>query len=147
MIKMDEPDNQTFTELENDKQIEQREFMTRVFLIEGIVDNKWKLTGNQKTILDYPCQEALLEGAKEKTSVWFTPAIPVSAGPGTLIGLPGLVLAVDVNEGKNVTVAQKVDLTPVDKSLLVKPDKGKKMKEMGAQPGQGGSHMMIRIRQ
>jgi GLPGLI family protein len=158
MVKMSEPENITFTDLKNNKQVEQREFMTRVFLIDGNVENKWKLTGNQKTILDYPCQEALLEGAKDKTSVWFTPAIPVSTGPGNFIGLPGLVLAVDINDGKNVTTAQKVELAPVDKSLLIKPGKGKKvtreeydkivaekMKEMGAQEGSGGTHMIIRI--
>jgi GLPGLI family protein len=158
MIKMDEPDNITFTDLKNNTQVEQREFMTRMFLIDGSTEMKWKFTGNQKTILDYPCQEAILEGADEKTSVWFTPAIPVSAGPGKFGGLPGLILAVDIKDGDNVTTATKVDFSPIDISLLEKPNKGKKvtreeyekivadkMKEMGATPGSGGSHMMIRI--
>ncbi|MDX1286036.1 MAG: hypothetical protein R3182_13535, partial [Draconibacterium sp.] len=35
MIKMAEPENKVFTDLESKKQIEQREFMTRTFLIEG----------------------------------------------------------------------------------------------------------------
>lgn len=158
MIKMSEPDNQTFTNLDENTQVEQLEFMTREFLIEGKPDNKWKLTSNQKTILSYPCQEAVLEGAKEKTSVWFTPAIQVQAGPGTFTGLPGLVLAVDVNDGKNVINALSVDMAPVDKALLEKPSKGKKVtreefdkiveektKEMGGTPGQGQTHMMIRV--
>jgi GLPGLI family protein len=158
MIKMNEPDNQTFTNLSENTQIEQREFMTRQFLIEGKPENKWKLTGNQKTILGYPCQEAILEGAKEKTSAWFTPAVPVQAGPGSYSGLPGLVLVVDINDGKNVITAQKVDLTPIDKSTLAKPKEGKKVtraefdkiveekaKEMGVEPGQGQTHMMIRV--
>ena len=135
--------------------------MTRMFLIEGTVENKWKFTGNQKMILDYPCQEAELEGAENKTVVWFTPAIPVQSGPANYIGLPGLVLAVDVNDGKNVITATSVELASVDKSLLEKPSKGKKttreefdkivdekMKEMGAESGSGGSGtIMIKIKQ
>ncbi len=158
MIRMAEPDNKVFTDLEKGKQIEQREFMTREFLIEGEISNEWKLTGNQKMILDYPCQEAVIEKEDKKISAWFTPVIPVSAGPGNYGGLPGLILLVNVNEGKQITTAKSVDFNLVSKDVIMKPDKGKKisreefdkiveekMKEMGGQQGAGGTHMMIRI--
>jgi len=48
MIRMEEPDNKVYTALSDAKQIEQREFMSRVFLIERNTENQWKLTGKQK---------------------------------------------------------------------------------------------------
>ncbi len=159
MIRMLEPDNKVFTDLSGNRQVEKREFMTREFLIETTLDpSGWKLTGNQKMILNYPCQEAVKETKEGKTSVWFTPVIPVSAGPGVHNGLPGLVLAVDINDGKQTLIAISIDLNPVAENVIVKPVKGKKvtreefdkiveekMKETGAESGPGGARMMIRI--
>ncbi len=156
-IQVKEPENVLFTDLGQKTTIEQREFMTRIFLIEGKNDIQWKLTGNQKMILDYPCQEAVTEIDSTITSTWFTPAIPVSAGPANYSGLPGLVLLVDSDNGKKTIVATEVEFSEVDAELLSAPKKGKKvsgeefqqiveekMKEMGAQKGEGG-HVMIRI--
>lgn len=158
MIRMEEPENKVFTDLEKKKQIEQREFMTRVFLIEGEADQQWKLTGNQKMILDFPCQEAIQEKDSSKIVAWFTPAIPVSAGPSDYCGLPGLILSVEADNGKNTLTATSVDFAPVSKDKLYKPKKGKKvtrdefdqivaekMKEMGAERGKGGTQMIFHI--
>jgi GLPGLI family protein len=159
MIRMMEPDNKVFTNLSENKQTEKREFMTREFLIETALNpSEWKLTGKQKMVINYPCQEAVKETKDGKTSAWFTPVIPVSAGPGVHNGLPGLVLAVDVNGGKQTLNAISIDLNPVAENVIVKPDKGKKvtreefdkivedkMKEMGGQGGAGGTRMIIRM--
>jgi len=159
MIRMAEPDNKVYTSLAESKQVEKREFMTREFLIETKLNpSDWKLTGNQQLIMNYPCQEAVKETKDGKIRAWFTPVIPVSAGPGSFNGLPGLVLAVDVNEGKQTLTATNIDLNPVAETLIVKPDKGKKvtreefdkiveekMKEMGAQGGQGGTRVVIGV--
>lgn len=158
MIKMEEPENKIFTDLEKKNQLEQREFMTRVFLIEGAVNPQWKLTGKQKMILDYPCQEAVMEKDSSKIIAWFTPAIPVSAGPSNHGGLPGLILSVEKNDGKETINATSVDFAAVPNDKIEKPGKGKKvtreefnkiveekMKEMGAEGGTGGQHLMIRI--
>ncbi len=159
-IQMKEPENKVFTDLKKKKQIEQREFMTRMFLIEGEKDIQWKLTGQQKMILDLPCQEAETEIDSVLVSVWFTPAIPVSAGPANYGGLPGLILEVNSDGGDRTLVATSVDLSPVNAEVLEIPKKGRKvtreeydkiveekMKEMGAQKGEGGHMMMIRIEQ
>jgi len=158
MIKMQEPENKVFTDLESKKQVEQKEFMTRTFLIEGAVDHKWKITGEQKMILDFPCQEAVVEVDSVVYSAWFTPVIPVSAGPANYGGLPGLVLGVESEDGKNTTLATSVEFVEIEKEMLSKPKKGKKvsreefetiveekMKEMGAEHGNGGNQMIIRI--
>ena len=159
MIKMVEPDNKVYTDLSAKVQIEKREFMTREFLIGSPSGStNWKITGNQKLIMNYPCQEASMVNGKDTVRVWFTPLIPVPAGPGVYNGLPGLVLAVDINNGKQILNARSVDLTPVADNQIAKPGKGKKvtreeydkmveekMKEMGGEAGPGGNRVMIRI--
>ncbi len=159
MIKMMVPDNKMFTDLKNKKQIEQREFMTRMFLIEHKTGNsKWKLTGNQKEILNYSCQEATREDDGRIIKAWFCPAIPISVGPESYCDLPGLILEVDIDNGQNVITAKSIDTKPADKEMFVKPKKGKKvtdeefqkivdekMKEMGQESGEGGHQIMIKI--
>jgi GLPGLI family protein len=49
IIKMAEPDNKTFTDLKGGEQIEQKEFMSRMFLIKSeLKHGHWKLTGSRK---------------------------------------------------------------------------------------------------
>lgn len=158
MIKMMEPDNKLFTDLANNKQIEQREFMTRMFLINKEIDpDKWKITGNQKVILEYPCQEATMEEDSNKVSVWFTSNIPVQTGPGKYSGLPGMVLAVDINNGERTIMATEISDKSLNESVFAKPKKGKKvsqeqfneiveakMKESGLNAS-GGHQVMIKI--
>jgi GLPGLI family protein len=170
MIKMQSPDNKTYIDLAKLKVVEQKEFMTRVFLIESDLEaQKWKISGKQKKILDYACMEAIREVDGEEVRVWFTPQIAVSAGPGKYSDLPGLVLAAEKHNGDARWEALSVDLKPLDKEVLKKPGKGKKvsqeeylaivaekMKEMGME-GEGtwkndggGEHtstVVIRIQQ
>jgi len=160
MIKMMEPDNKMYTDFTARKQIEQREFMTRMFLIEkdlGAPD--WKLTGNEKNILGYPCQEAVRQpNDSTKIVAWFTPVIPIPSGPGEYLNLPGLVLSVDLDNGKHTLTAQSIEAVDITGKQLSKPKEGKKvsdaefkkivedkMKEMGAQGNGSGTRMMIRI--
>ncbi|MBA3704379.1 MAG: GLPGLI family protein [Bacteroidetes bacterium] len=158
IVKMDTPDDQAFCDLKNNKQIEQRDFMSRKFLIETNLDKmEWKLTGNQKMILNYPCQEALLKDTTKKVSAWFTPEIAVSTGPAGYSNLPGLIMELDQDNGKRVITAKGIDATEFDKKLLSKPTEGKKVtkeqfnkivdekrKEMQAQNG-GNGNIMIKI--
>lgn len=165
VMKMYQPDNKTYMDLKNKKLIEQKEFMSRVFLIESELEpEKWKMTGEQKKILDYACMEAIAEVEGQDVHAWFTPQIAVGAGPGPYSSLPGLVLAVEMNGGERTLEAIQVNLKPVEKNELKKPTKGKKvtrdeyqaiveekMKEMGVEgdgPGAGSGHaVVIRIQQ
>lgn len=161
-MKMQEPDNKMYTDFGGKKQIEQREFMTRMFLIEkdlGVSD--WKLTGNQKEILGYACQEAVRETTDStKVTAWFTPNIPIPSGPAEYLNLPGLVLGVDLDNGRRTLTAKSIEEMEVTTKMLAKPKEGKKvtetefkdivdekMKEMGVEGGKshGGATMMIRI--
>ena len=153
MIKINEPDNKIYIDLKNKMVIEQREFLSRMFLIESeLKPEKWKITGQQRKILDYNCQEAVARVEGGDVHVWFTPKIAVDAGPGTFSGLPGMVLAAELNGGDRKLEAIGLEFKPLDQKVLKKPTKGKKvtpeeyqamvtekMKEMGME-GDGTWH-------
>jgi GLPGLI family protein len=135
MIKMAEPDNKIYTDLKKGKRIEQKEFMSRMFLIKDeTAKSHWKLTGKQKMILDYPCQQAVSSKEEIEVVAWFTPALAVPAGPANFGSLPGLVLEVNVDEGQQVFVAKLVDLKELDKEILKKPSKGKRSQKRSTMP-------------
>ena len=156
MIKMVEPEEYFFSDIKGKVNTEQREFMGRKFLIEAKTDTvQWKMTGNQKTILNYPCMEAELVGSEKKTIAWFTPMISVSTGPDGYVGLPGLILAMDIDNGKTLVEVKTIEAKAIDSKELAKPKEGKKvtyaefrkivddkMKEMNG--GQGGNVFIIR---
>lgn len=161
MIRMAEPDNKTYTDLSRGMQIEQKEFMSRLFLVESqLSKGHWKLTGEQKMILDYPCQQAISEEEGQEVIAWFTPSISVAAGPASYGNLPGLVLEVSLNQGDQVIAARSVELGELDGALLKKPSKGKKvtreeyqaivdekLKEMGLEHGGAtGSNQTVVVR-
>ncbi len=148
-------DDKVYLNFTDNIKIEQKEFMSRIFLIEGEpAKDNWKLTGKQKMILDYPCMQASQITEKDTILAWFAPSISVSAGPANYVNLPGLVLEVDLNNGKRTIKAQSVSLKQIDEELISKPNKGKKVtreefqkimeekaKEMGGESQ--GSRMII----
>ena len=130
MITMAEPENKMYINLKTGVQIEQREFMSRMFLIESERSGReWKLTGNQKSILEYPCQQAIGNMDEKEVVAWFTPVIAVPAGPGKFGNLPGLVLEVNIGEGDQVLKATSVELKALEKGMLKKPTRGKEVTE------------------
>ena len=114
--------------------------------------NKWKISGETKTIAKYLCKKATTMVAapqqvrmrfgngprsEEDTAaapkpkevelvVWYTEDIPVSVGPDNYAGLPGAIMEVDTDNGSNVIVATEVS-TKFPKKELVQPTKGDKM--------------------
>ncbi len=157
-----EPENKIYTDITKKELIEQKEFMTRMFLIKkDMPENDWKITGNQEMILNYPCTEALKsDTGGVVTRIWFTPLISIPAGPELYNNLPGLVLKVDIDNGKKILLAKSISLEEPDKDVFEKPKKGKevtqdeydtivaeKMKEMGAEAGgTEASTVVIRIK-
>ena len=161
MIKMkfDMPENKTFTNIAEGTMIEKQNFMGKKFLITGDVEKyKWKLTGEQETILDYSCQKATYQDSTRNLVAWFTPQIPVATGPGSISGLPGMILKMNRNDGEMVVVATSIELKEIEKKAIKAPKKGKKvtqeefkkiqdekMKEMNEEFGEGsGTRVIIR---
>lgn len=130
--------------------IEQREFGTKNYIIaDSIHKLNWKLTGKTSTILNYPCQEAVTQTIGKRTMTnlengqlkeaevadtsniiaWFTPAIPVPAGPEYQGQLPGLILGLDINDGHIIYTATEV-AEKVEIAAIKAPAKGKKVTAM-----------------
>ncbi|MBA7550155.1 hypothetical protein ES705_42662 [subsurface metagenome] len=118
-----------FVDLKKSKRTELVELMTRFFLIENKIESEnWKPGAEQRKIQGYVCQSATMKRGEETITAWFTPNIPISIGPDNYSGLPGLILAIDINE-KNVILATSVDLTPPQETNLAKPKEGKKISQ------------------
>ena len=116
-----------FYDFGKNEKTEQLEFMTRDFLIsESIKSNAWKLTNKKIKVQNYVCQTAELKKGEDTITAMFSPEIPVSAGPDEYFGLPGLILAIEIN-GETAFMATSVNLTPPKKGALSKPDDGKKV--------------------
>ena len=58
-------------------------------------------------------------------TAWYTPQIPVSAGPAEYWGLPGLIL--ELNAGRTTMLCTELVINPEEKVEIVKPTKGKKV--------------------
>lgn len=138
------------------KRIIKKDFMGKKFLIKDEAkDYKWKFTGKQKMIGEYPCMEATYEDTLFKAAVWFTPQIPISSGPKDLSGLPGLIIEATITNnqkeketdskqkkrgfrqmrkmmqqgGMDLKITlEKIDFKEVSKSELKAPSKGKVVK-------------------
>lgn len=157
-MRMGGGESKVFNDIVNGKITEQREFMNRFFLIErDIPARKWKLTGKQKTILGYMCNEAMsTDSAGIVTIAWFAPAFTVKGGPALFCNLPGMVLEVSINNGEQSITAISIEVLKAEELKVTEPKEGKrvteeeyramvteKMKEMGNErrrPGEGGGH-------
>ena len=150
-------DDRILKNFTNNKIIDQREFMGKKFLIKGNMEEKiWKVTTEQKKILNHVCQKAVLQDTSQSVIAWFTPQIPTSNGPDRFGDLPGMILELSINEGKRTIVANKIVLDKLPENTIETPKKGKKvtieefrkiqeekMKEMG---GSGGRVIKVEMR-
>lgn len=129
--------------------IEQREVAGRNFLVQDSIRKmNWKITDETKSILNYTARKATAQriGVRPQMSMengemkrrevadtanitaWFTTEIPVPVGPGAEYQgqLPGLILELDVNNGRNTIKA--VEVSPkVNAKQIKEPKDGKKI--------------------
>lgn len=59
---------------------------------EPVAELGWEIGDSTKTILGYECVMASVNYHGRRWTAWFSPEIPVIAGPWKLTGLPGLIL-------------------------------------------------------
>ncbi len=159
--------------------LEETEIFGKRFLIADELETfSWKITNETKKIGDYTVVKAEFQDISERTTMalsdseqttqtvmdttnitaWYTPEIPVSQGPNSSWGLPGLIL--EMNDGTMSFLCTKIELNPADPVVIEKPGKGKrvtraeadeirdeKMQEMMKKynTGEGGETRVIRI--
>ena len=116
---------QAYVDFGSGAMTETREFMGRTFLISGDrTTYPWKLGTEQREFLGYMVQQAtaVLDGAE--IEAWFTPQIPVQAGPGPYGGLPGLILVLSVDGGHLLYSATEVSLEGLGDVAIAPPTEG-----------------------
>lgn len=172
-------DDVLFSNIESGRKVEQRELGTKKFIVEdSLLKLKWKLSDETKSILGQTCRKATSEristrmmmnmdnGKMERKEVadtsvitaWFSPAIPVSAGPAEYQGqLPGMILEIDLNNGRShyvaVEMSEKADITAIKEPKGSKritqaefnKERDKMFEEMGRNSGGGAGRTIIRV--
>ena len=119
---------ESYVDFEEGSVTEARDFMGRTFLIEDKRPAyEWKLAGEQRELLGYIVQRATTIHDGKPVEAWFTPQIPVQAGPGTFSGLPGLILMVSMDEGNRVYMATEVDLAGLEEGEIRPPEDGNRV--------------------
>lgn len=83
------------------------------YVVEEPLENiEWTLVEDStKNVLGYDCLMAATNYHGRKWTAWFTPEIPVQAGPWKLSGLPGLILEADADNGVYSFVATGIQNT------------------------------------
>lgn len=152
------PETVIYMHRKNNVFLQSQDLMGKLFLIsDKVAEHTWKIIGEQKTILGFVCQKAVLADSSKHLVAWFTHQIPSKMGPDGMTGLPGMILALDYDNGQKMVVASSIEALAPD-HIFEKPNKGKKLtrlefnkirdeklKEMGAIHGKGpGVKMIIR---
>lgn len=130
MIMHDDTEELFYCDNSEKQQTRQRGIMGKSFVVESpMVKNKWKITSEKIKYLGYECSKAVIETDEQFIVAWFTSELPLQIGPANHYGLPGAVLMVNVDDGQLEIKATKVNLDPLEKNAIKKPNDGKKVTE------------------
>lgn len=133
-VRFRRPQSEIYKNFQIGQKVELREFMGKKYLIKGeMTQTPWKITSETADLNGYACVKAImtdsLRGEARNIAAWFTPDIPVAAGPDNFGALPGMILKVDINDGEVVYTALKIEGRPLKKGELTAPSKGKEIAE------------------
>ena len=137
-----------FYDFTNARKVEQREMFDKKFIVaDSIRKLNWKLTGETQTILGHVCQKATAQnigkrmqmtmdnGKMERKEITDTSMVDSMVSLPTCLyrqdrrsrgQLPGLILALDMNNGRMVYKAIEIS-TKADLASIKEPVKGKKL--------------------
>jgi GLPGLI family protein len=124
------PNNEIYLNQTEGRIISKQEFMGKEYLIEDSVKlSPWKFGSEVKTIQGLECKQAYYVDEsrperKQEITAWYTDKIRPFLGPERFNTLPGAVLAVDINNGERVMVANKIELRDLKKNELKAPTSG-----------------------
>ncbi|MFD1628830.1 GLPGLI family protein [Pseudopedobacter beijingensis] len=115
------------TDLKNKTSIIQKSIFEEVYLVKDSFRKiNWKITSETREIAGYPCRRA---NAVIMDSIYvvafYTDKIPVSGGPESFTGLPGMILGVALPHEHMTWFATSVKDMPVASSSFQMPAKGK----------------------
>ena len=114
----------TYVNLEDDTYSEWRDFNANAYLVTGDRPNlPWRLTSETRIYLDYRVMKATAAIDSAVVEAWFSPDIPVPAGPGLYAGLPGLILMVTNPVTGEAYAAESVDM--IEQPRIIAPTTGR----------------------
>jgi GLPGLI family protein len=124
------------TDLNTNTSINQKKVFESVFLVKDSVRKiDWKITTETREIAGFTCRRAnalILDSVY--VVAFYTDDIPVSGGPESFAGLPGMILGLAIPHENVTWFATKVNEVAVDDKALAAPKKGKPLnrKELSA---------------
>lgn len=118
-----------FSDFEKQQFTAQKKVFEQTFLLnDSLKPFKWKVLDEVRTIAGYSCRKATCRIHDSVVVVaFYTNQIPVSGGPESFSGLPGMILEIAIPRLYTTWIAQTVVLESVGAEQLVVPDKGKKI--------------------
>ncbi|MEG1229789.1 MAG: GLPGLI family protein [Flavobacterium sp.] len=81
----------------------------RKYLVTDELNYEWKITSETKKIKNYTCYKATTNFRGNNFEVWFTPDIPINAGPWKWYGLPGLIVEATDTDKSEIYLLEKVE--------------------------------------
>jgi len=119
--------NTTYTDLNTRTFVTQKNIFDQNFLVKDSVRNiKWKITDETREIAGYQCRRA---NALIMDSIYvvafYTDKIPVSGGPESFTGLPGMILGVALPHENITWFATSVTEKSGQAAAIKPPTKGK----------------------
>ena len=127
--------NTVYTNLNDWQSISQKAVYEETFLVtDSIRHIDWKITEEVREIAGYHCRRA---NALVMDSIYvvafYTDQIPVTGGPESFAGLPGMILGLALPHENTTWFATKVEDKPVPASQIAAPNKGKAVDRAGLQ--------------
>lgn len=124
------PKAAVYTDLGEEYILRQREFLDKLFLIdESMPDREWKIVMQPRSIMGYTTFQALYADTSKTVEARFVPQLPHYFGPENYFNLPGLVLAVNIDEGRLVIQAVAISFDPLEEGEIAPPNEGKTVSE------------------
>lgn len=119
--------NTTFTDLNTNLSTTNKKVFEETFLVKDTARRiNWKITDETRQIAGYNCRRA---NAVVMDSIYvvafYTDEIPVSGGPESFTGLPGMILGLALPHDNVSWFATKVTETPIPEAAVKAPLKGK----------------------
>ena len=119
--------NTIYTDLATGSSITQKNVYEELFLVKDSTRKiTWKITDEMREIAGYNCRRAnaiMLDSIY--VVAFFTDQIPVSGGPESFSGLPGMILGVALPHENITWFATKITDTSIQPNVIVAPSKGK----------------------
>jgi GLPGLI family protein len=177
IFRMGNDGGEVFRDFTSMRAIEQTDLGAKTFIIEDTMRKRnWKLTDETKTILGYTCRKAvstetIMMGAMRVTvggpggtqadssntpkpqqvpvEAWYAEGINVPAGPDAYGQLPGVILELNIDNGRTIYKALEIK-QEVNKKDIREPKKGKRVtreeyRKMQRELMGGGGQRMIRM--